>query len=120
MGVRYRLAGKVVHVTMDDHFDTSEVLQVGAEALSHPEFVQGSNVVIDFRESQEVATGEEIFQRIQFLSEAGDLLGPRIALVVTRPVHFGLARMAELYGESCGLTLRVFNDEQDALDWVDT
>lgn len=118
MGVRYQLTENVVYVTMDGHFDTNEVLEVGAKALSDPGFVRGSNVLIDFRESQEVATGEEIFRRIQFMSEAGDLLGPRIALVVTRPVHFGLARMAELYGESRGLTLQVFNDQKHALDWV--
>lgn len=119
MGVRYEIEGSIVRVTMDGHFDTADVLKVAAEALSDPSFVRGSNILIDFRESEVVATGEDIFKRVQFLSESGSTLGPSIALLVSRSVHYGLARMAELYGESQGLTMQVFTDEDVALAWVE-
>jgi hypothetical protein len=119
MGVRYELSSSLIHVTMDGHFDASEVLEVGREALSDSGLERGSNLLVDFRQSEEVATGEDIFRRIQLLSESRDILGPRIALLVTRSVHFGLARMAELYGESHGLTIHVFTEEDAALEWVE-
>lgn len=44
----------------------------------------------------------------------------RIAIVTSHLASFGMARMAEVYAEACGLHFRVFMDLDEAIAWAAT
>jgi hypothetical protein len=46
-------------------------------------------------------------------------LSPRCAIVVSSAVHqYGMARMAGIYLDLQGMTLEIFNDLEEAMDWL--
>jgi hypothetical protein len=44
--------------------------------------------------------------------------GARLAIVATDPVNFGMMRMGEVLAEPHGITIAVFNDEDEAIRWL--
>ena len=44
--------------------------------------------------------------------------GPRLAVVVTEPVIYGMIRMASILAEDRGAVVNVFWNEKDALKWL--
>jgi len=63
---------------------------------------------------------EELDEFINLILSALDTIFYRIALVVSRELHFGLGRMTEVFSESERGEFRVFSDGKKALDWLNS
>ena len=63
-------------------------------------------------------TDSEMLEFINMLKILLDDTFPKVALVVTKPLHFGLGRMTEILAESVNGKFRVFKEEQKARDWL--
>ena len=61
------------------------------------------------------ATAEEI-RELAMRSPYGP--GARRAMVVDTNLHFGFARMVQVFAESRGVTIEVFRDRAEALAWL--
>ena len=62
------------------------------------------------------ATGDEI-RELSMRSPYGP--GARRAMVVDTNLHFGFARMVQVFAESRGVTIEVFRERAEALAWLD-
>jgi hypothetical protein len=85
--------------------------------VGHPEFDPKFRQLFDFREVIEVdLTGDEI----RILAKRNIFQAPsRRAFVVRSKLHFGLARMFEIYREVAGEEgIMVFAEMQEAVSWL--
>ncbi len=120
MAVEYRFEDSYVRFILAGSFDTDEI-KAGAEKLGpDPGFRPNLNVLVDNRPSGVVARTEDIRERVQYLANVRDALGPRVAILVSSTVHYGLARMASFLGDSWQLNIEVFTSERHAIDWLRT
>lgn len=90
------------------------------QALEHPGWKPGTPVLIDLS-ALDLASFPADHLRTLATSEGvnKDRIGPsRIALLVARPVEFGMARMWELLTQDRGMTRRVFYALDEAEAWL--
>ena len=76
-------------------------------------------MLLDMVESQERRGTDEVRQISEFFRQFLSFLDGRIAIIVTKQVHFGLARMFAALTESAGLDIRPFYDRKEALAFID-
>jgi hypothetical protein len=91
------------------------------EMLAHPSWLPGMRVMVDFRNLDgSHLTKEQVKQISDLHVPVGDRLGGGpCAIVVSDPLHFGLARMWEAYSDRrVPLRVKVFDSMDDARDWV--
>ena len=78
--------------------------------------------LLDARQSQMNPTTEEVRVRCHSIAALRDMgLSPHCAVVLgSRPVQFGLARMAQAFLEVEGMDFGIFDDLDEALVWLST
>lgn len=57
---------------------------------------------------------------LEGLEQHAENLTGRVAVVVKKSLHYGIARIMGSYGELRGIEVRPFHDEQDARRWLAT
>lgn len=88
---------------------------------SHPDVTRDMDHLVDLREVEEYAVpGAEVHR----LAQGADIDEPaapgvRVAIVTASPVGFGLARMYELSRSAAPEDIEVFNDVDEALEWLE-
>jgi len=93
------------------------------EVLGHPRWLPGTRVLVDFRSLDgSHLTKEQVRQISDLHVPYSDRIGSgRCAIVVSDPLHFGLARMWEAYSDRrLSLRVRVFDSMDDAREWVNS
>ncbi len=118
MPVKIELTARYTRVVLKGSVTTDEIVQASEKALADPSYNPKANILFDNRLSESAANRADIGERLRFLVGLGSSIGSRIAILVSRPIHFGLARMAEMLGEDHGLIMRVFKDEAEAIGWI--
>jgi len=91
------------------------------ELLEHPRWLPGMRILVDFRDLEGGYLRKEEIRRISDLHvPLGERLGNGpCAIVVSDPLHFGLARMWEAYSDRrLFLRIRVFDSMDEARDWL--
>ncbi len=76
------------------------------------------SLMIDASHSEHSPSAEELHAVADFASTLLDRIDPRIALVVSNDLRFGLGRMLEVYGGEFGLEFKVFRHRLEALSWL--
>jgi len=101
---------------------TLEDLLGGIEPmLGDPSFEAGMGQLIDLRSAHDTSlTHGEMRRLIEVLNAEPRIHGSPVAVVATRPVLFGVARMYEALVEqsSSPPPIRVFDEMADALAWL--
>ena len=120
MSVEYRFEDSYIRVVLTGSFDSDDIEAAAGKLGRDADFRPNMNILVDNRLSEVVAGSEDIRERVRFLASIGDVLGSRLAVLVSSTVHYGLARMASLFGDSLGLNVEVFTSERDAIDWLRT
>jgi hypothetical protein len=117
-GVRWWLEDRVLVVRTGEHFTTQDLTQAFMEAVQSTVFDGPLPVLFDNRHSAERATGQEIRARAERIGAHPQLFGPRIAVVVSDALHYGLARMGGSFAEPAGLDVQVFQTPDEAMAWL--
>jgi len=91
------------------------------ELLAHPRWLPGMRALVDLRNlDASHLTKDQVKQISDLHVPIGDRLGGGpCAIVVSDPLHFGLARMWEAYSDRrVPLRVRVFDSMDEAREWL--
>lgn len=89
-----------------------------AKFWANPEYC-GKPVLWDFRNARLVVRAAEVRALAQFVMEGQPSMPPpKVAIVTSRDVDFGLSRMYEVLREHPETEVRVFRDYEEAYAWV--
>ena len=111
---------RFIHRVVSGTVTSDEILAHITEILQHPDYQPGMKSLTELRAIQQSASPEDIRQIANFiLGRSKDVQGGRAALVVTKDVNFGMARMMELLTESSPLSIGVFRELTEAYEWLD-
>ena len=122
MPVLWEWRDKVFLVTTIGAYENKEMADAFATMRSHPQFVAGSPVVFDARESKATLTKGDVEWRVGSFADAlqRDGFGPRLAFVMTKdePHRYGIARMVQALSQMKGFDTEIFSDVEEALRWA--
>lgn len=96
----------------------AEVYKAIDDIMAHPAQVAGRKILVDGREVTGVPSAAElrmIAHDIKPLIAAG--IGP-MAIVTSRPLVYGVARMFAVFAEVYGMDVQVFYQVDDASRWL--
>jgi hypothetical protein len=120
MPIHYRIdsARKLVYTTFEGEITDQLVLQHANKIQSDPE-IDGSFVeLIDANTiSMSGVSGSGLRAVAAALTDLKTI--GKIAILVSRDVEFGLARMIEMLADESPTEIRVFRAEVDARSWLD-
>ena len=120
MALEYRFEDDYIRLILGGEFGSGDIKAQAEQISLDPAFRPNLNLLVDNRPSTVVAGPDEIRERVEYLASIREHLGPRVAVLVSSTVHYGLARMANLLGDSRALNIEVFTEEQQAIDWLHT
>ena len=87
--------------------------------VADPRYRKGLNILYDQRRCETILSAEENRLLVSYAGRHKDLLaGAKLAVVVSRDVFYGLARMQDMLSGGPGLEVIPFHEYQDALDWL--
>jgi hypothetical protein len=88
-------------------------------AYSHPQFASGMNVLCALCDARTDLTPGDIRRVVDFVSRHREArCGGKSAVVASRDVDYGMARIAQVHLEPLGVELGVFRDLQEAEEWL--
>jgi len=89
------------------------------DAICHPDFRIGFNVISDHTRVTEIISTEQVKQLTSQLALfRNQLRNAKWAVVTTAPASVGMMRMLSVYLEQVPVTLRIFATEEEAMDWL--
>ena len=122
MPVGYRFEGRIFRLTNEGESTVDELVATFESALDDPAFPEHAILLWDISDSsslKERSSGE--------LLRITQILGPKAyrhsntsAIIVSNDLYHGLMRMATSYGEKFESNSRLFRNEADALEWIDS
>jgi hypothetical protein len=87
--------------------------------LAHPDHTPGLGILLDNRERRPAATPDHVRAMAGVVSEVPDRLGRmKLAIVVSRDVSFGMARMFAILSEASTMRTSIFRDVDEAEAWL--
>jgi len=105
----------LVNVKMTGPVGAGEFLSVLQRVLSLPEFHPGMRILVDMLEHVHQVTGDDMKTIAAVLLQKGEaMLGTEVAVVVSRPVSYGMTRMLQALIEDAPFRLSVFYSMEEA------
>lgn len=117
MPVEYEVRPGVLIVRQSGETQTNEIYRMMGRALADPQLAEGSVLLWDGREATTVRTNQEIRDSLVRFVATAERLGPKIAILATRDVNYGMGRMFATYASS-QIDVRIFGEESAALAWL--
>jgi hypothetical protein len=119
MGVSYEIEKDITVVTNSGSFSNRDVEKTLLALTNDKDFRSGMRILFIDRGSDYNPPKHGPREAAFILSLLFPKISNRIAIVVKKGVHFGIARMIQAYCESYGVTFEVFREEQAARIWLD-
>jgi hypothetical protein len=120
--VSYRFEGRIFRLTNVGESTVDELIATFEAALDDPDFPDRAILLWDIRESTSLE--ERSTDELRRITSA---LGPKAhrhsntsALLVSSDLYYGLMRMATAYGDEFESNSKLFRDEAEALEWIDS
>jgi hypothetical protein len=118
MPISYSFLKGVVYFQFSGHFDFKEAPPMIADIFKDKRFTPGANFLVDVRQTARSRTTEEAFEFVDLIKSRCEFKGSKIAIVSSRLVSYGLARMISVYLEDFNISLDVFKNLEDAEKWL--
>lgn len=109
---------QLARVRADADLDFSASTEAIRQLALNPKLKRGMRLVLDLREASLVLSSEETENLARLHADL--LCGHRMALLVSRPVDFGVVRMMAAYASIDGAAIMPLHDEAEALEWLRT
>ena len=112
-----------VKLTASGNISSSEIIKALHGLLQDSQFKSGMDILWDFRQVKtENMRADQIREIVSFIKNNQEKRGAnyRVALVVSRDIDFGLARMYEAYTQELPFQLQIFKQLSAAEDWLNT
>jgi hypothetical protein len=98
-----------------------EIIQALQNLLNDPDFKPNIDSIWDFRSvTTRLIDAQEITDLINFVRTIQEKRGRdyRVAIIVTRDMDYGLARMFEVHSQDLPFQVRIFEDLEQAKSWL--
>lgn len=117
MPTYYKILDEYALCVAEGNYTFEETYNNYRSALADPRFLKGMNVMMDVRKSKETRTSEELRKILDLFSD-NQSFGGKCAMLVTKEVHYGIARILSAFAEYRALHFLVFTEEGKALQWL--
>jgi hypothetical protein len=124
MGLTYEVRDDVLRFTSDGAVgfaDALHIIQCGFAEVSDISARNPSqkwHLLFDARESTESRTSSELRDVAALIASHRGVLSGRCAIIVSKPLYYGLSRMFSVFMESFGLSTNILHSDQEAMDWL--
>lgn len=109
----------IVYTTIVGQVSANEVIEKLAAVITSTGYRPGFNGLIDLTKSSYTPKGNEVRQIAQLLVSHNARIGhSRSALVVSRDLGYGLARMFQEMADESVIETRIFRDMTEARTWL--
>ncbi len=125
MPISYRIdpERRVLIADVVGDVDDADLLAYGQALLDDPTVKQAAHELVDLRRvgGNQAVTSAGVKALAQFWIEAyAKISGGRLAIIAGSDVSYGLARMYQLYRAEGPDEIRVFRDEVEAWEWLES
>ncbi|UCF64357.1 MAG: hypothetical protein JSW33_00595 [bacterium] len=123
MAIRIKIikpSGPIV-MTASGNIGSKEIVKALQRTLTDPDFKKGMDILWDFQAVNEsLVDTQEILDIVTFIKNHQDTRGSnyRVALVVSRDLDYGLARMYEAYSQGLPCQIQIFKNLNAAKNWL--
>ena len=110
-----------VKLTASGTISSADIIKALHGLLQDSQFKSGMDILWDFRQVKtENMRADQIREIVSFIKNNQEKRGAnyRVALVVSRDIDFGLARMYEAYTQELPFQLQIFKELSAAEDWL--
>ena len=124
MSLTYEIRGDVLWFTTEgsvDFVDGLHTIQCGFSEASDASVAEPErrwNLLFDVRQSTESRTSGELQDIAKLIASHRGMLTGRCAIIVSKPLYYGLSRMFAVFMESLGLRTSVVHSEEEAIAWL--
>ena len=118
MGVSCKIEKDIAVVTNSGSFSYRDVEKTLLALTKDQDHRSGMRILFIDRGSEYNPPKHEPEKAACVLSSLVPKISDRIAIVVKKDFHFGIARMIQVHCESYGVTFEVFREEQAARIWL--
>lgn len=120
MGISYEIKGDLLRLLFAGSTETGDILDTLERAFGDPALPRKVRFLMDVSGSTSLQDrpSENIQMLAEYLSRWAERVEWRAAIIVGRPVQYGIVRMAAAYASSSGLDIRPFEKAEEALSWL--
>lgn len=118
MGVSYKIEEDFAVLTNSGSFSYRDVEKTLLALTKDQDYRLGMRILFIDTGSEYSPPKHEPEAAARMLSSFVPRISDRIAIVVAKDHHFGIARMIQAYGERHEVTFEVFREEQAARIWL--
>ncbi|MCP3894548.1 MAG: hypothetical protein GY706_07950 [Bacteroides sp.] len=118
MGVSFKIEKDIAVVTNSGSFSNRDVEKTLLALTKDQDYKPGIRILFIDRGSEYNPPKHGPKEAARILSLLVPKISDRIAIVVKKDVHFGIARMIQVYCEFYRVTFEVFREEQAARIWL--
>lgn len=119
MSLSFDFEGCILCVTIDGGFSFEEAEQMRVDVLSDPNFVKGMRLLIDARKARGNPSSNKTRERAAYLASVSENISPGIALVVSKPLYYGLGRMFQIFASLYKVKIEIFMDIHEARQYLE-
>jgi hypothetical protein len=120
VGLRYSRGPAGITVQASGTFDVDQIHATFSEIRDHISASDPARILILDSGSSFAPFRDGVKSFVGSWAELFDGLDARIALCVSRELHFGIGRQASVSAETWGLDFAVFRDESEAVAWLNS
>ena len=122
MPLKYKIFSdlKIVYVRGTGKVTADEIMTTGSKIFANSEWINGFNILLDYREISELGVKTEDIENIVDQDKRNEYLfdKSKCAIVADSDLVFGLSRMWEAYSEDTKIKAMVFRNIEDSLRWL--
>jgi hypothetical protein len=120
MPVSVHIEGRVCVLRCEGEYEIDEATSALDELVRSQELPGDAELLLDVRAADSMVRSSvgELRSVAEFFVERASAFENRCAILVDRPVHYGLMRMAAAWVELQGVEAAVFRNETEARDWL--
>jgi hypothetical protein len=116
MGVRFIVDDEKLELKLENEYTHIDVIDALSKALDMT--TQPLPVLVDVTKSYELKDTHELSVFARFLAGRREEIVPRLAVVVSQEIRYGIARQLGAYLEMGGIKARPFYERDQAMDWL--
>jgi hypothetical protein len=123
MSITFRIdkASGTILTTIEGQPSVDELVDGLKSIMSHPDFGPGLNGIADLRKSEMKTFSADVQKIADLLIEYRGKIGQsKTAVVVSKDVTFGMARVFQVFAEQAPVEIEIFRSMEEALRWLGT
>lgn len=112
---------KLVRVNLSENIGLDEIISILNDCVHDKNYQAGFNFLFDVRTiSQYLTYSEMLLLFDQFKENLGSLLKGNFGILISKPIQYGITRIAVSIFSIKGINIDAFYSEEKALEWINT